>query len=269
MTLFRDLHASGLLILPNAWDAASAVVSVRAGAKAVATTSAGIAWALGWPDGAVGSEAPPESELLAAVARIVRAAGDVPVSADVEAGFSDDAGEAAAFVRRAAATGVAGINLEDGAGSAELLADKIAAIRALIGSELFINARCDLWLRGIGPVEGRLEEAARRARLYREAGADGLFIAGATEVETIRALVGFGLPLNLLARPGLPDAAGLEALGVRRLSAGSNIAAAAYQTAETLTRGFLSDGRSDAQVAAAMPCADLNALMAGARKGPA
>jgi 2-methylisocitrate lyase-like PEP mutase family enzyme len=265
MTRFRDLHGSGLLILPNAWDAASAVVSVAAGAKAVATTSAGVAWALGWPDGAAGSDAPPQSDLLAAVARIVRAVGDVPVSADVEAGFSDDASEAASFVRRAAETGIAGINLEDGAGSAELLAEKIAAVRGLIGGDLFINARCDLWLRGIGPVEGRLEEAERRATLYRAAGADGLFMPGVTDAPTISTLVGFGLPLNLLARPGLANAAGLEALGVRRLSAGSNLAAAAYATAQALTRGFLTDGRSEAQVEAAMDYGTLNTLMAGAR----
>jgi 2-methylisocitrate lyase-like PEP mutase family enzyme len=84
---------------------------------------------------------------------------------------------------------------------------------------------------------------------------------GVTVPETIRALVGLGLPLNLLARPGLADAAGLEALGVRRLSAGSNIAAAAYQTADVLTRGFLADGRSEAQIAAAMDYGALNALM--------
>ena len=264
MTVFRDLHRTGLLILPNAWDAASAVVSVRAGAKAVATTSAGIAWALGWPDGADGDAAPPQRELLGAVARIVRAAGATPVSADVEGGFADDPVQAAAFVRRAVETGIAGINIEDGAGSAEVLADKIAAIRAQVGGELFINARCDLWLRGIGPVEGRLEAAARRVALYRAAGADGLFMPGVTEAPTITALVAMGLPLNLLARPALPDAAGLEALGVRRLSAGSNLAAAAYGTAETLTRGFLADGRSEAQIAAAMDYGLLNGLMAGA-----
>jgi len=260
MTSFRDLHTSGLLILPNAWDAASAVVSVRAGARAVATTSAGVAWALGWPDGA----APPQTELLGAIGRIVRVAG-VPVSADVEGGFSDDASEAAAFVQRAVETGIAGINLEDGGGTAEQLADKIAAIRGLIGHDLFINARCDLWLRGIGRAEGRLEEAARRADLYRAAGADGLFMPGVTETATITALVGFGMPLNLLARPGLADAGALEDMGVRRLSAGSNMAAAAYATAETLTRGFLADGRSEPQIAAAMDYGVLNGLMSGAR----
>lgn len=255
---FRDLHASGLLILPNAWDAASAAIVRAAGAKAVATTSAGVAWALGWPDGG----RPPESELLAALARIARVAG-APVSADVEAGFSDDPGEAANFVRRVVDTGAAGINIEDGAGSAEALADKIAAIRSAVGGALFINARCDLWLRGIGAAEGRLEEAGRRAALYRAAGADGLFMPGVTEATTIQALVGMGMPLNLLARRGLAGAVALEAMGVRRLSAGSNIAAAAYGMADGLTRGFLADGNSEAQIAAAMDYGALNALMGG------
>lgn len=254
---FRALHGAGLLILPNAWDAASTVLSIAAGAKAVATTSAGVAWALGWPDGA----APPEGEVLGAVARMVRVAGDVPVSVDVEGGFSDDPAEAAAFVRRTWETGAAGVNIEDGAGPAEVLADKIAATRAVVGGDLFINARCDLWLRGIGPVEARLAEAARRAALYSAAGADGLFMPAVVEPETITALVGLGMPLNLLARPTLPDARGLEALGVRRLSAGSNIAAAAYAAADRLTRGFLADGSSAAQTAEAMDYGALNALM--------
>lgn len=254
---FRDLHRSGLLILPNAWDGASTALSIAGGAKAVATTSAGVAWALGWPDGVM----PPQGELLGAVARIVRVAGDTPVSADVEGGFSDDAGEAAAFVKRVWETGAVGINLEDGADPAERLADKIAAVRAAVGGDLFINARCDLWLRDIGRVGGRLEEAARRAGLYKAAGADGLFMPGVVEPETIRALVGLGMPLNLLARAALPDAEALEALGVRRLSAGSNIAAAAYAAADRLTRGFLAEGSSAAQAAEAYDYAALNSLM--------
>lgn len=256
-TTFRDLHASGLLILPNAWDAASTALSIAAGAKAVATTSAGVAWALGWPDGAT----PPEAELLAAVSRMVRVAGDTPVSADVEGGFSDDPKAAAAFVKRTWETGAVGVNIEDGADPAQALADKIAAVRAAVGGDLFVNARCDLWLRGIGPVEGRLEEAARRAALYKAAGADGLFMPGVTEPDTIRGLVGLGLPLNLLARPALPDAEGLKALGVRRLSAGSNISAAAYGTADRLTRGFLADGDSRAQATEAFDYGTLNGLM--------
>ena len=254
---FRALHGSGLLILPNAWDAASTALSIAAGAKAVATTSAGVAWALGWPDAAT----PPEAELLGALARMVRVAGEIPVSADVEGGFSENPEAVAGFVRRTRETGAVGINIEDADGTAEALADKIAAVRAAVGPDLFINARCDLWLRGIGPVEGRLEEAARRAALYRAAGADGLFMPGVTDPDAIATLVDLGLPLNLLARPALPDAKGLEVLGVRRLSAGSNIAAAAYAAADRLTRGFLADGDSKPQAAEAMDYGALNALM--------
>ena len=254
---FRALHGSGVLILPNAWDAASTALSIAAGARAVATTSAGVAWSLGWPD----ATQPPEAELMGALARMVRVAGDTPVSADIEGGFSDDPKEAAGFVRRTWETGAVGINIEDGADTAELLADKIAAVRAAVGPGLFINARCDLWLRGIGTVEGRLEEAVRRAALYEAAGADGLFMPGVTDAETIKVLVGLGLPLNLLARPTLPDAKGLEALGVRRLSAGSNISAAAYGTADRLTRGFLAGGDSRPQAAEAFDYGALNALM--------
>lgn len=256
-TTFRNLHASGLLILPNAWDAGSTALSIAAGARAVATTSAGVAWSLGWPDGAT----PPEAELLGALARMVRVAGETPISADIEGGFSDVPSEAAGLVRRTWETGAVGINIEDGADPAERLAEKIAAVRAAVGGDLFINARCDLWLRGIGPVEGRLEEAGRRAALYEAAGADGLFMPGVTDPDTIRVLVGMGLPLNLLARPTLPDAEGLKALGVRRLSAGSNISAAAYGAADRLTRGFLADGDSRPQAAEAFDYGVLNGLM--------
>lgn len=256
MTTFRDLHRSGLLILPNAWDAASAAIVRAAGVKAVATTSAGVAWALGYPDGA----SPPKNLLVEAVARIVAVAG-VPVSADIEGGFSDDPVEAAAFAADMVQAGAVGINIEDGAGSAEALAVKIAAIRAAVGPDLFINARCDLWLRSIGVAETRMDEAQRRAALYRDAGADGLFMPGVVDAPTISALVAIGMPLNLLARPNLPGAAELETLGVRRLSAGSNLAAAAYRTADMLTREFLADGRSEPQIAAAMDYGAMNALM--------
>jgi len=102
-----------------------------------------------------------------------------------------------------------------------LLAAKIAAIRGAVGAELFINARCDVWLRGVGEPEGRVAEAARRGALYRAAGADGLFAPGLVDEAGIAQLVAAtDMPLNLLAFPGLPDAARLEALGVRALSGG-------------------------------------------------
>src|SRR5882724_11064016 len=146
--VFRRLHEGpGLLVLPNAWDAGSARLIESVGAKAIATTSAGLAWAHGFPDGNV----LPNDQLLAAIgdiARVIRA----PLTVDIEAGYSDAAHAVAQLVARIAAVGVAGINIEDGAGSPDLLCKKIAAIRESIGHlgvDLFINTRTDVYLRGI------------------------------------------------------------------------------------------------------------------------
>ena len=155
MTAFRDLHRSGLLILPNAWDGGSAALMRSLGAKAIATTSAGVAWALGWPDG----DALPVERVVQAARDVVRGAGGLPVSIDMEGGYSDDPAEVAALARRLVEAGAQGINIEDGGGSPEALAAKISAIRAAVGAELFINARCDLWLRDVGEAEGRVAEA--------------------------------------------------------------------------------------------------------------
>ena len=260
MTVFHDLHRSGLLILPNAWDAGSAAIMRSLGARAIATTSAGCAWALGWPDGDV---LPPE-RAIQMCADVARAAGGLPVSVDFEGGYSDDPAEVAATARRLVAAGAAGINIEDAGGSAEALAAKIAAIRAAVGPDLFINARCDLWLAGVGAPEGRLAEATRRAALYAEAGADGFFAPGLTEPEAIRALTdAVALPVNLLAMPGLPAAAELERRGVRRLSAGSGITSAVYGRARTLACGFLTDGAYGPLGDDAIGWGEMNALMAG------
>lgn len=258
MTQFRDLHAEGLLILPNAWDAGSAAVMKAAGAKAIATTSAGCAWSLGWPDG----DALPPERAVQMCEDVVRAVPGLPVSVDFEGGYSDDPAEVAALAARVVEAGAAGINIEDGDGDAVVLAAKIAAIRARVGPELFINARCDLWLRGVGEAGGRVDEAARRAALYAEAGSDGFFAPGVTDPEAISALVDrVAQPLNLLAMPGLPDAARLRALGVRRLSAGSGISSAVYGRAKTLSEGFLADGRFEPMSADALGWGEMNALM--------
>ncbi|MDI6623729.1 MAG: isocitrate lyase/phosphoenolpyruvate mutase family protein, partial [Brevundimonas sp.] len=155
MTAFRDLHRSGLLILPNAWDGGSAALMRSLGAKAIATTSAGVAWALGWPDG----DALPVERVVQATRDVVRAAQGLPVSVDFEGGYSDDPAEVAASARTVVEAGAQGINIEDGGGAPEGLAAKIAAIRAAVGPELFINARCDVWLRGVGHARPRLADA--------------------------------------------------------------------------------------------------------------
>ena len=258
MTAFHDLHRTGLLILPNAWDAGSAAVMRSLGARAIATTSAGVAWALGWPDG----DALPPERAVQAARDIVRAAGGVPVSVDFEGGYSDDPAEVAATASQLVEAGVQGINIEDGGGAPEALAAKIAAIKAAVGDALFVNARCDVWLAGVGAPEGRVDEALRRGEAYRAAGADGLFAPGLTDRDGIARLVaGTPLPVNLLAWPDLPGAADLERLGVRRLSAGSGIASAVYGRAAALAKGFLADGLQAPMQADALNWGEMNALM--------
>lgn len=258
MTAFHDLHRSGLLILPNAWDGGSAALMRAKGAKAIATTSAGVAWALGWPDG----DALPVDRLAQVTRDVVRAAQGLPVSIDVEGGYSDDPAEVAAQAANLVEAGAAGINIEDGGGAPDLLAAKIAAIRAAVGPDLFINARCDVWLRGVGEPGTRVAEAARRGATYAAAGADGLFTPGLTDEGDIAAMVAASpLPLNLLAFPGLPDARTLEGLGVRRLSAGSGIVRATWGRAAALTEGFLADGRSEPLGEGALGWGEVNGLM--------
>jgi 2-methylisocitrate lyase-like PEP mutase family enzyme len=258
---FRTLHAVGrLLILPNAWDAASARVVAACGAEAVATTSAGVAWSHGYRDG---GGLPPRL-LEATVAAIVRAV-DLPLTVDMEDAYTDDARTAGERVAAAARAGAVGINIEDGTRDPALLCAKVEAARralASAGLDLFINVRTDVYLRGLAPPERAAGEALERARRYRDAGADGIFVPGASTPADLRALVEgtHPLPLNVMARPGLPDAAALRALGVRRLSAGSGIASAAYGFTRRAAAAFLRDGQLDAAGGDAISFAEMNAL---------
>jgi len=237
---FRKLHAGpGLLVLPNAWDAGSARLIESVGAKAIATTSAGVAWARGYPDG----DTLPR-ELLLACAREITRVVRVPVTIDIEGGYSDDPAAVGDLVTRLIDAGVVGINLEDGAGTPELLAEKIAAVRrsaSRSGVDLFINARCDVYLRGIESGAAAVEETARRAARYRGAGCDGLFapcIAEPADIEAVASAIA-PLPLNVMLMPDLPPLAALPALGVRRLSCGSAIAEAALGRARDLATSLL------------------------------
>lgn len=258
---FRALHADGepVLVLPNAWDAGSARLVERAGAAAVATSSAGVAWAHGYPDGDV----LPVPLLLATLREIVRVVA-VPVSADIESGFSDDLDAVEETIRGVVEAGVVGINIEDGGGSPSLLCAKIERARR-VGGRLFINARTDVYWKGLGPAEGRVEETLARAAMYREAGADGLFVPAVTSGDAIRAIVaGVGLPLNVLASPALPSLAELGAWGVRRLSAGSGIVRALYGHGLGLAEAFLRDGRLDGfEGVVPMAYAEANRMMGG------
>lgn len=257
MTAFHALHRDGLLILPNAWDGGSAALMKALGASAVATTSAGVAWALGWPDG----DALPVARVVQAAADVVRGAQGLPVSIDMEGGYADDPAEVATLANRLVDAGVLGINIEDGGTEPEVLAAKIRAIKAGVGDRLCVNARCDVWLRGLAS-DAPVAEATRRAAIYADAGADGFFAPGLTAEADIAALVAATpLPVNLLAFPGLPDAPTLTRLGVRRLSAGSGLISAAFGRAADLTRAFLTDGRSAPMMEGALGWAELNAMM--------
>lgn len=237
---FRALHAQGLLRLANAWDAGTARLIEHLGAPAVATTSAGLAWAQGYPDG----DALDVDVLLHAVASITRVVR-VPLTVDVEGGYSDDPATVAATVLRVVHAGAAGINLEDGAGDPALLAAKIRAIReacAAHGVDVFINARTDVYLRGLAAEGARVEETLARAARYREAGTDGLFVPGLVEADAIRAIAAqCGLPLNVMLRPQLQDLAALEGLGVRRISTGSALAESMYGRLGAQVGAFLRD----------------------------
>jgi 2-methylisocitrate lyase-like PEP mutase family enzyme len=259
---FRRLHKGpGVLVLPNCWDAGSARLLENAGARAVATTSAGLAWSLGYPDG----DALPVTKLADAVAAITRVI-HVPLSVDMEAGYSTDPRVVAENVAAIMDAGGIGINLEDGAASAAELAAKISAARSAAlraGADLFINARTDVYLRGLVPETDRIAETLSRAALWREAGADGLFVPKVVDEVSIREIAqGAGLPLNVLAWPGLPPASTLATFGVRRLTSGSAIALAAWERARSVAAAFLGEGCSDPLFESTTPYAAVNALFA-------
>jgi 2-methylisocitrate lyase-like PEP mutase family enzyme len=257
---FHALHRGPeVLLLANAWDAGSARLLESLGASAVATTSAGLAWAQGYPDG----DALPIGRLanvVESIARVIR----VPLSVDMEGGYSDDLSEVEDAVARVAAAGAVGVNLEDGATPVGHFLKKIEAARRgadRAGVRLYINARTDVYLRALVPEAEAVAETLSRARRFRDAGADGLFVPKVVDEAAIREIAtGAGLPLNVLAWPGLAPAADLAGFGVRRVSAGSSIAAAALGRARDLTRAFLAEGTSEVMYDGTMPYDEINAL---------
>lgn len=227
---FRARHHSGEpLVLPNVWDAGSARLVELAGAEAVATTSAGVAWSLGVPDG----DRLAADDAVAVVARVVRAV-DVPVTADIESGY----GDVATTVRKVRAAGAVGVNIEDGAAAEPA---RIAAARAA-GGDLFVNARIDTFLLDVGGVN----ETVARARQYLDAGADGIFVPGVVDPEVISQLVDrISAPLNIMTWAGAPSVSELAELGVRRVSVGAAIAQAAYSLVRDSATEILRYGTYD------------------------
>lgn len=257
---FRNLHrGSELLVLPNAWDAGSARLIESLGALSIATTSAGVAWSRGYPDG----DALPIEILLAAVREITRVIR-VPLTIDIEGGYSDDPALVAQAVAGVIDAGAVGINIEDGAGAPDLLCAKIEAARHIAARadvDLFINARTDVYLRGVASGDAAVEEVVRRAERYRAAGCDGLFVPALADGPAIEAVVAAIDPLllNIMLVPSLPSFDVLRTQGVRRLSAGAAIAQAALGHTRRLVADFLA-GRSDEMFAAAADYGETNRL---------
>lgn len=244
----RQLHEHGTLVMPNAWDAASAVMIVSAGAQAVATTSGGVAWSLGRPDG----EGLTRAEMAEAVRRIV-AAVEVPVTADVESGYGSEPSDVAATIQAVLAAGAVGVNIEDSRSDDGSLftpqqqADRLRAARtAAVDAgvpELVINARTDVFLRQVGEPAGRLDAVLERAAAYAKAGADVLFVPGLVDLDVLKRLVDASpLPINVMAVPGGPTVTDLREIGVRRVTVGTAISQAAYTVAQRAARELLSDG---------------------------
>jgi 2-methylisocitrate lyase-like PEP mutase family enzyme len=256
---FAQLH-DDFLILPNAWDAGSARLMQHAGAKAIATSSAAVAWTHGYADG----EAMPP-ELALQTIRAMAAATDLPVSADIEAGYASDASAAANRAAEVLDAGAVGINIEDSTGAPELLAAKIEAIQKAAqrkSAKIWINARVDVFLKGLMKGEAGLKESIRRGKLYADAGASSIFVPAVVDSASLKELTSsIRLPFNALAWPGLPDASELKTLGVKRLSAGSGIGLRANDLAHSLAQSFLTSGDSTALSGAKLNNGDLNGMM--------
>lgn len=265
--LFMGLHQEGTLVLPNAWDAASAAMIAATGAVAVATTSSGISWSLGVRDG----ENLGRAGAIDALRRVAHAVA-IPVSADIEAGYGATPSDVAKTIRAVIDAGAVGVNIEDRCWEnpttlrpIDEQCERLAAARAAAAdstkSPFLINARCDAHLAAIGSADQRTELVLERAQRYRRAGADCLFVPGLTELNEIHRLVdGSALPLNVLLAPGRgPGIRELSGAGVRRISVGHAIAAAAYRTIRTATAALLAG--DDAPFAGAVPYQEMQALL--------
>jgi 2-methylisocitrate lyase-like PEP mutase family enzyme len=257
---FHALHRPGtILVLANAWDAASARSFERAGFPAIGTSSAALAWSLGRRDG----EQLDRAELVGAVARLCRAVA-VPVTVDVERGFGATVEAVCATVAALADAGAVGINIEDGMAEPEVLAERVGALRAAAarrGVPLFVNARTDVFLRGSGDVATLFADAVRRLQAYADAGADGLFAPGLTDLDEIARLVrAVPRPLNVYAGPGVPSVPELAAAGVRRLSVGCGPMQAVLGLTRRIAEELLTTGTYAAMTEGALSYGEANGL---------
>ncbi len=266
---FRQLHRGpSVLILPNAWDVASARIFEDAGFPAIATTSAGIAYSLGYADG----QHIPREEMMARIGRIARAV-HVPVTADIEAGYGSNVKDVAETTCELIEMGVVGMNLEDGSGDPtrpligfELAVDKIKAARQSAldaGAQIVINARTDVYLLPGGNPDADYSEAMRRLIAFRDAGADCVFAPGLKDAGTIGRLAkAVECPLNILAGPGTPSIPELAKLGVARVSVGSGPMRATLGLLRRLAEELKTSG-TYSEMEGAVPYAEVNKLLGG------
>ncbi len=265
--MFRGLHRGPrILVLPNAWDVASARLFEEAGFGAIATTSAGIAFSLGYPDG----QKIARDEMLARVGRIARAV-KAAVTADVESGYGNRPEDAARTAREVIAAGAVGMNLEDGTEDPvhpltdlSLQVEKIHAVREAAlktGVLLVVNARTDMFWLKVGPEERRYDNGLRRLVAFRDAGAECVFVPGLRDAETIRRLVqDVQCPVNILAGPGFPPVPELEKLGVARVSLGSGPMRASMGLVRRLAEELKTSGTYGG-LNGAVPYDEMNELM--------
>lgn len=252
-------HQEAPLLLCNAWDAASARIVEEAGYSAIATTSSGVANSLGYADG----ERVPPGEMIAAIRRIARCV-EIPVTADVEAGYGDPV----AVVVELLEAGAVGLNLEDYVGAAlvslPVQASVIAQIREAadqLGVHIVINARSDVFLNKIGEPETRYARLVERLTAYAEAGADSLFAPGVQDLATIAALVkDLPRPLNILAMKGSPSIAELTSVGVKRISVGGGPMRASMGLTKKIAESLKAGGSYDCFLDHLMPGNEANGL---------
>lgn len=240
---FRELHVAGEpLVLANVWDAGSARIVANLGAKAIATTSGGVAWSNATTDG--GALRP---QVQVELAHQLSASVNIPISFDIENGYSNDASEVASFLNELAEAGAAGVNLEDSSLGSVRKADEFAKwlgdIRSKLsgaGADLFLNIRADNYLLGAGEST---DQVLSRANNYVEAGADGLFLPGLADLDVVSIFCReVNVPVNVMAGPGSPSVSDFAATGVSRISTGTWLAQAAYGVLAEGAKAALQDG---------------------------
>jgi 2-methylisocitrate lyase-like PEP mutase family enzyme len=254
---FHALH-DDLVVLPNCWDAASAAVIQHAGAEALATSSAAVAWSLGTQDGNK-----LDRDLMLEHLGRVCAVASVPVSCDIEGGFGDSAADLAETTRLVIEAGAVGVNIEDAIGGAlrpvDEAADRVRIVReaaAATGVDLYLNARIDSYLLGVADFD----DTIARAAAYLDAGGSGIFVPGVTDLDVVaRLAAAINAPVNILTGPTAPPIPQLKMAGARRVSAGSSLAGAIFGHLERAARELLQTGTYD-ELAGPRTWGEMNAL---------